>query len=211
MQSKTLLLFAVSCGCILFCRSAMAQRADAFGLIDGSILFIDPQSDSRCAAVNTFNADFFIRSCDRRLILLSGDDRETPYVVDQDFNVTHLNGSPAGAIRFATDNDGVRQVFWLSDDSFAEDADLVLNYISENDTLEVATVAGQEGEQIPLSPINISQTECDPLASFDGGEDLLCPRTCGLGAGGAGLMLTVMLGFTAARRSRTLQNVRAYQ
>ena len=202
MQNKTLLLFAVSCGCILFCRSALAQRADAFGLIDGSILFIDPQSDSRCAAVNTFNADFFIRSCDRRLILLSGDDRETPYVVDQDFNVTHLNGSPAGAIRFATDNDGVRQVFWLSDDSFAEDADLVLNYISENDTLEVATVAGQEGEQIPLSPVNISQTECDPLVSFDGGDELLCPRACGVGAVGAGLMLTLMFSFTAARKGR---------
>ena len=209
MDYRSLLLFATSCGCLLFCRSATAQQADAFGLIDGSILFIDQESDSRCAAVNTFNADFFIRSCDRRLILLSGDDRETPYVVDAGFNVTHLDGTVAGRIRFATDNAGVRQVFWLSDDSFAEGADLVLNYISETDTLDVATVASQEGEQIPLSPINVRQTECDPLASFDGGEDLLCPRTCGLGAGGAGLMLTLMLGFTAARRGRTPRTVRA--
>ena len=200
MDHRALLLLAASCGCILFCRNAAAQQPDAFGLIDGSILFVDEESDSRCAAVNTFNADFFIRSCDRRLILLSGDDRETPYVVDAGYNVAHLNGSPAGAIRFATDNAGVRQVFWLSDDSFAEGPDLVLNYISETDTLAVATVAGQEGEQIPLSPINISQTECDPLASFDGGEELLCPRTCGVGAAGAGLMLTLMLGFAAARR-----------
>ena len=202
MDHRTLLLFTISCGCFLFCRSAIAQQADAFGLIDGSILFIDEESDSRCAAVNTFNADFFIRSCDRRLILLSGDDRETPYVVDAGFNVTHLDGTVAGRIRFATDNTGVRQVFWLSDDSFAEDAGFVLNYISETDTLAIATVAGQEGEQIPLSPINISQTECDPLASFDGGDELLCPRTCGLGAAGAGLMLTLMLGFTAARRGQ---------
>ncbi len=202
MHHRTLLLLAASCGCILFCRDATAQRADNFGLIDGSILFVDEESDSRCAAVNTFNADFFIRSCDRRLILISGDDRETPYVVDAGFNVSHLSGSPAGAIRFATDNDGVRQVFWLSDSSFAEGPDLVLNYISETDTLEVATVAGQEGEQIPLSPINISQTECDPLASFDGGDELLCPRTCGVGAAGAGLMLALMFSFTAARKGQ---------
>ncbi len=202
MHNRALLLLAASCGCILFCRNATAQQADNFGLIDGSILFIDEESDSRCAAVNTFNADFFIRSCDRRLILLSGDDRETPYVVDDGFTVTHLDGSAGGRIRFATDNDGVRQVFWLSDDSFAEGPDLVLNYISESDTLAVATVAGQEGEQIPLAPINVSQTECDPLASFDGGEELLCPPTCGVGAAGAGLMLTLMLGFTTARRGR---------
>ncbi len=202
MHNKALLSLAGSLACVLFCRNAAAQQGDAFGLIDGSILFVDAESDSRCAAVNTFNADFFIRSCDRRLVLLSGDDRLTPYVVDAGFNVTHINGSPAGAIRFATDNDGVRQVFWLSDGSFAEGADLVLNYISETDTLAVATVAGQEGEQIPLSPINISQTECDPLASFDGGEELLCPRTCGVGAAGASLMLALMFGFTAARRSR---------
>ena len=200
MHHKALLSLVASIGCALFCRSAMAQRADNFGLIDGSILFVDEESDSRCAAVNTFNADFFIRSCDRRLILLSGDDRETPYGVDETYNVTHLDGTAAGRIRFATDNDGFRQVFWLSDDSFAEGPDLVLNYISETDTLAVATVAGQEGEQIPLSPINVSQTECDPLASFDGGEELLCPRTCGLGAAGASLMLPLMLGFTAARR-----------
>jgi len=202
MNHRALLLLATSCGCIVFCQSATAQQADNFGLIDGSILFVDEESNSRCAAVNTFNADFFIRSCDRRLILLSGDDRETPYVVDAGFSVTHLNGSPAGAIRFATDNDGARQVFWLSDDSFAEGADLVLNYISETDTLAVATIAGQEGEQIPLSPINVRSTECDPLASFDGGEELLCPRTCGVGAAGASLVLTLMLGFTAARRGR---------
>ncbi len=206
MDHKTLMLLAVSCGCVLFCRTATAQQADAFGLIDGSILFVDDESDSRCAAVNTFNADFFIRSCDRRLILLSGDDRETPYVVDEGYNVTHLTGSSAGVIRFATDNEGIRQVFWLSDNSFAEGTDLVLNYISETDTLAVATVAGQEGEQIPLSPINISQTECDPLASFDGGDELLCPRTCGLGAAGASLTLTLMLGFTAARRGQRRRN-----
>ncbi len=202
MHNRALLLLAASCGCILFCRDAMAQRADNFGLIDGSILFVDEESDSRCAAVNTFNADFFIRSCDRRLILLTGDDRATPYVVDAGYNVTHLDGTAAGRIRFATDNDGFRQVFWLSDDSFAEGADLVLNYISETDTLGVATVAGQEGEQIPLSPINISQTECDPLATFDGGEELLCARTCGVGAAGASLMLSLMFGFTAARKGR---------
>ncbi len=202
MHNKALLSLAGSLACVLFCRNAAAQQGDAFGLIDGSILFVDAESDSRCAAVNTFNADFFIRSCDRRLILLSGDDRETPYVVDEGFSVTHLDGSAGGRIRFATDNDGVRQVFWLSDDSFAEGPDLVLNYISESDTLAVATVAGQEGEQIPLAPINISQTECDPLASFDGGDELLCPRTCGLGAAGASLMLTFMLGFTAARRGQ---------
>ncbi len=211
MHHRTLLLLAASCGCTLFCRNATAQQANNFGLIDGSILFIDEETPTRCAAVNTFNADFFIRSCDRRLILLSDIDRETPYVVDAAYNVTHLDGTARGRIRFATDNDGARQVFWLSDDSFPEGEDLVLNYISESDTLEVATVAGQEGEQLPLSPINVRQTECDPLASFDGGDELLCARTCGLGAAGAGLMLTLMLGFTAARRSRTLQKVRAYQ
>ncbi len=202
MHHKALLSLTISLGCVLFCRSAAAQQGDAFGLIDGSILFIDEDSDSRCAAVNTFNADFFIRSCDRRLILLSGDDRETPYLVDEAYSVTHQSGSPAGAIRFATDNDGVRQVFWLSDSSFAEGADLVLNYVSETNTLAVATVAGQDGEQIPLSPINISQTECDPLASFDGGEELLCPRTCGVGAAGASLMLSLFFGCTAALRPR---------
>ena len=202
MQTKALLSLTASFGCILFCSTATAQQGDNFGLIDGSILFIDSESDSRCAAVNTFNADFFIRSCDRRLILLSGDDRTAPYVVDEGFNVTNLSGAPAGAIRFATDNDGVRQVFWLSDGSFAEGANLVLNYLSESDTLAVATVAGQEGEQVPLAPINVSQTQCDPLASFDGGTELLCPRTCGVGTAGAALMLTVMLGFAAARRGR---------
>ena len=137
---------------------APAQQADDFGLIDGSILFVDAESDSRCAAVNTFNADFFIRSCDRRLILLSGQDRETPYVVDEDFNVTRLDGTEAGRIRFATDNEGFRQVFWLSDRNFAEGPDLVLTYITETDQLSVASIAGQDGEQVALAPINVSQT-----------------------------------------------------
>ena len=186
----------------LLSQAAFAQQADDFGLIDGSILFVDAESDSRCAAVNTFNADFFIRSCDRRLILLSGDDRETPYVVDEDFNVTHLDGTEAGRIRFATDNEGFRQVFWLSDRNFAEGPDLVLTYITETDQLSVASIAGQDGEQVPLAPINVSQTECDPLVSFDGGDELLCARTCGAGAIAPGLLFSLTLACTAVRRRR---------
>jgi len=186
----------------LFCQAAYAQQADDFGLIDGSILFVDAESDSRCAAVNTFNADFFIRSCDRRLILLSGDDRETPYVVDDNFNVTRLDGTEAGRIRFATDNDGFRQVFWLSDRNFDEGPDLVLTYITETDQLAVASIAGQDGEQVSLAPLNVRQTECDPLVSFDGGDELLCARACGAGAVAPGLLLTLTLACAAARRRR---------
>lgn len=191
--------FAILC-LLPAANGAFAQVGDNFGLIDGSIVFIDEQSDSRCAAVNTFNADFFIRSCDRRIILLSGDDRETPYTVDEEFNVFRLDGTESGRIRFATDNDGVRQVFWLSDRNFEEGPDLVLNYITDTDQLAVATVAGQEGQQVPLAPINVSMTECDPLASFDGGDELLCPRTCG--AGGASLLLGMMFSLVAVRRGK---------
>ncbi len=187
---------------MLFCQAASAQQADDFGLIDGSILFVDAESDARCAAVNTFNADFFIRSCDRRLILISGDDRETPYLVDDDFNVTRTDGSDAGRIRFATDNDGFRQVFWLSDRNFAEGPDLVLAYVTDTDQLTVASIAGQDGEQVPLAPINVSQTECDPLVSFDGGDELLCARTCGAGAAAPGLLLSLTLACFATRRRR---------
>lgn len=186
----------------LFSQAASAQQADDFGLIDGSILFVDAESDSRCAAVNTFNADFFIRSCDRRLILLSGDDRETPYSVDEDFNVTRTDGTEAGRIRFATDNDGFRQVFWLSDRNFAEGPDLVLTYITDTDQLAVASIAGQDGEQVPLAPLNVSQTQCDPLVSFDGGDELLCARACGAGAAAPGLLLSLTLACAAARRRR---------
>ncbi len=192
-------------GSLLPGHRAFAQRADDFGLIDGSIVFVDQQSDSRCAVVNTFNADFFIRSCDRRLILLTGDDRETPYEVDEEFNVMRIDGSEAGRIRFATDNDGIRQVFWLSDRNFEEGPDLVLNYIIDTDQLAVATVAGQDGEQVPLAPINVSQTECDPLVTFDGGDELLCPRTCGVGAGGASLLLGMLFSLIAARRGKRPQ------
>lgn len=172
---------------------ATAQQTD-FGLIDGSVVFLDEDGDSRCAAVNTFNADFFIRSCDRRLILITGDDRETPYFVDADYNVSAQDGSAAGRIRFATDNDGFRQVFWLSDEGFPEGPNLVLNYVSETDELVVATIAGQDGQQVPLEPINVRETQCDPLATFDGGDELLCPRTCGTGGAGASLMMVLMFG-----------------
>lgn len=181
---------------------ASAQQADDFGLIDGSILFVDAESDSRCAAVNTFNADFFIRSCDRRLILISGEDRETPYFVDDDFNVTRADGTEAGRIRFATDNEGFRQVFWLSDRNFAEGPDLVLTYITETDQLSVASIAGQDGEQVALAPINVSQTECDPLVSFDGGDQLLCARACGTGTVAPGLLFSLTLSCVAARRRK---------
>ena len=73
MRHNVLRSLAAAFVLVLFCQAASAQQADDFGLIDGSILFVDAESDSRCAAVNTFNADFFIRSCDRRLILLSGE------------------------------------------------------------------------------------------------------------------------------------------
>jgi len=181
------------------CSSASAQQAE-FGLIDGSIIFLDEQSDSRCAAVNTFNADFFIRSCDRRMILLSGEDRETPYAVDQAYDVFRLDGVPAGRIRFATDNDGLRQVFWLSDRTFPEGPDLVLNYVVETDQLNVATVVGQDGEPVPLSPINVSNTECDPLAAFDGNDEVLCPRTCGVGSAGSLLMTSLLFALACTRR-----------
>lgn len=187
--AQTAVLWILMClGPVAF---APAQQA-ALGLIDGSILFLDEDSDSRCAAVNTFNADFFIRSCDRRLILITADDRETPFVVDEGFNVSSDDGSPAGRIRFATDNDGLRQVFWLSDENFPEGPDFVISYISATDQLSVATVAGQDGEAIPLQPVNISQTQCDPFATFDGGTELLCPRTCGV-LGTAPLLACTML------------------
>ncbi len=183
--------------------SAFAQQSD-FGLIDGTIVFLDEQSNSRCAAINTFNADFMIRSCDRRIVLLSGEDRLTPYEVDTGYNVFGPDEAPAGRIRFATDNDGLRQVFWLSDDGFTAGPNLVLNYIVESDSLTVATVAGQDGEQIPLSPINISNTQCDPLNSFDGEPEVLCERVCGMGALIPSLMLTLMLAWrpSGGRRRR---------
>lgn len=201
IQHRMLAVLSATAGWLIPCMATLAQQ-DSFGLIDGSIVFLDAESDARCAAVNTFNADFFIRSCDRRLILITGDDRETPYMVDEDYTVFRIDGAPAGRIRFATDNDGLRQVFWLSDSTFPEGPNLVLNYVEDTDQLAVASVVGQEGEEVPLAPINVRDTQCDPLGTFDGGDDLLCERTCGLQ--NFSLMLMTFLGLTFSARRRGL-------
>jgi hypothetical protein len=167
----------------LLLAAAWSSQASAqdIGLIDGTIIFLDGDSNARCAAVNTINADFIIRSCDRRLVLLRGEDRETPYLVDESYSVLREDGEPAGRIRFATDNEGFRQVFWLSDDNFPEGEDFVLRYNTATDQLSVETVAGQNNEIIPVAPINVTGTECDPLVSFDGDMEVLCPQPCGTG------------------------------
>ncbi|MCG3137019.1 MAG: hypothetical protein HJJLKODD_00860 [Phycisphaerae bacterium] len=196
MRIRSQLLLALL-GSWIWVAAGNAQPADDFGLIDGTIVFIDPEGDSRCAAVNTFNADFFIRSCDRRIVLVTSDDRLTPYIVDENYIVTRDGGAPAGHIRFATDNEGFRQVFWLSDDNFAEGADFVLQYDLETDTLSVASALGQDGQVILLAPINLRDTNCDPSVNYDGDKVVLCSRTCGIGTGAATLALC--LSFTAGR------------
>ncbi len=172
-----------------------------FGLINGSIVFLDPDSNSTCGAINTFNADFFIRSCDRRLILLTGDDRVIPYYVDTDYNVFRDDGVAAGRLRFATDNDGFRQVFWLSDSTFPEGEDFILNYIEATDQLAVATYHDPQTDQVlPLQPANISQTQCDPSVKFDGSTEVLCPTFCGSGSESTLFGIALVVGFIQCRR-----------
>jgi hypothetical protein len=184
------------------CTIASAQDTE---LIDGTIVFVDEDSGLQCGAVNTINADFMIRSCDRRLILLSGDDRATPYTVDLNYDVFHDDGTPSGYVRFATDRDNFRQVFWLTDGAILDsDPNKVLRYDSANDTLTVATAETQDEEGnvsvIAIEPVNVQGTECNPSAQFDGNDELLCARACGSG----GFMASALLMFgLAGLRVRT--------
>ncbi len=197
-MNRPLIFSLVTIGLPAWALPAGAQQG-GFDVLDGIIVFVDGEGDGRCAAVNTINADFFIRSCDRRLVLLRGNDRPVPFTVTRGFDVFHDSGQAAGKLRFASDRDGFRQVFWLSDTNFPEGEDLVLRYNTETDQLSVEVIEGQGAEMIPVRPINVTGTQCNPTVTFDGDETLLCRRTCGLSSIGTMLAMTLGLGLLSWR------------
>jgi len=77
-------------------------------------VYDDPLSDSVCDVVNVANGELVVLSSTGELVLVTGSDVIlVDTFVDLDGNVFYLE-EPAGIIDFATDDDGLRSLWWLS-------------------------------------------------------------------------------------------------
>ncbi len=121
-------------------------------------IYVDPLSDSACDVVNAANAELVVLSDTGQLVIVSGDDvvlQDT--VVDLD-GLVSFEGSPAGLIDFAEDDDGFRTLWWMSL------------------TGRVVEVDEFTGEPTPtdLFPGDIGNVPCDACPFWDD------PAVCGL-------------------------------
>ncbi len=191
-RNACLSLCALSVG--LLAPYAAAQTGGA--AVEGVIFLDDPESDSRCALVNTSQNEFIIRTCDRQLIFVTMEDEETGYVVDSAFNVT-LNGAPRGRIGYALDGSGFRTLFWVTDNSFGDvGPGFVLDYDPSTGTVSPAMAAGST-QPIPPTSVQTAGQFCDPSSRFDGAAR--CPTArAPCGAGGVQSMIAVFSILTLA-------------
>lgn len=131
-----------------FC--SVVSVVDAQG-VDPWIVYLDDESTSACAVVNTVDAQLVVLADTNELAIVSGSDVILGDTLVTDGFVTFA-GDPAGRIVFAEDGDGLRSLWWL---------DLT------------GHVVGVDGFTLePFStdsfPDEYSDVPCDPAPLWDG-------------------------------------------
>lgn len=97
---------------------ALATLGSGFGSASAQTvpwdLFVDDRSSSACEVVNAANAELVVLSDTGQLVIVSGEDVIlVDTFVDLDGSV-FFEGSAAGVIDFAEDDDGFRTLWWMS-------------------------------------------------------------------------------------------------
>lgn len=170
-------------------------------IVDGTLRFLDDPAfgNDQCTIVNTLGEEFFVRQCDRRLVLarsiFSGNeltlqennaDELTDFTVLPDLRVVdERNSARTGKLMFGTDANGLRTLFWVADDESFDPVDGrsvrngVLSYdrMERSVTLVIANVLDDQGNVLrrePFFPSDLGANIGDPQL---GNRELFLP--CG--------------------------------
>ncbi len=84
----------------------------AVGQIAGVRDFQDPESDALCNVVNAANTQLVVLTDTGQLAVVSGEDTVLEDTLVDETGAVTFEGGPAGFLRFDTDGDGARRVFW---------------------------------------------------------------------------------------------------
>jgi len=79
--------------------------------------------ESRCGVINTTELEFTVRTCDRALVLITGQDLGFSNALVTEDGEVLINGESSGYISYQEDGEGFFTLWWITEDGFIIDFD----------------------------------------------------------------------------------------